>query len=831
VRLAGRLDGTLTGPASGPAAPIGLRWVRAHRAELGLTLADLETLGKPTVRSEGGIRQVRWPQEVDGVKVADAELRVNVGEDGRLINVMGSPVRASELPRNVKPRRPRPRGDAELTIFENRLAYRYMDGDHDTVVDADTGETLRRRSIVKRALVWDNHPSLNVPAKPFDLSVWQTESNRLRNPWMHVKRHDKAPTGLPEDVVPGDYEFVSVPGAGCTSARPCSWSGASKPNLNQNAVQAYYLANVFREHLAAPPFSFNFHKDGTLDQLIIETSDGAGTNNAEMATPRPGGSPRMQMYLWGGGPFRNVNGGDDASILWHEYAHGLTERSITDSSGLGALWEPQGYSMGEGWSDFFAKDLLVEQGHEVDSDQPGEIDMGNYTDVNPVSSSAMRFQAIDCTVGAPAAQCPAGASSGPGGFTFGDFGRIFGTGNGRHEPHADGEIWAQTLWDLRTAIGATEARRLIASALGVTKPEPTFLDGRDAILQVDQATGGQFKEQIWRVFAARGMGVNARANVPTAPVEDFTALPNTTITAKPPALSNLSTVSFTFSGTTGSTFECSLDGSPFASCTSGQSWSVSEGTHTFLVRAVNVVGPDDTPAGYTFTVDRTPPRTMITEAPPPFMSTRSGSVSFTATEPATFRCSLDDQPSVACTSPFAWSGLADGAHVVAVRAIDLAGNADPDLERIEFMVASSEPVPTPTSTPTPTPTATATATPAATAAPLPLPSPTPVPTAIPTPSPKPRALASASAPKTVALRTGKVKLTLRGQRGAKVTVQAKLGSRVVGKATKRLRGTRLSFQLKLDKKRLKARKTVSVRVKASGSGLTTVTRTVKLRVR
>ncbi len=35
VRMAARLDGTLTAPAKGTAAAIGLRYVRAHRAELG----------------------------------------------------------------------------------------------------------------------------------------------------------------------------------------------------------------------------------------------------------------------------------------------------------------------------------------------------------------------------------------------------------------------------------------------------------------------------------------------------------------------------------------------------------------------------------------------------------------------------------------------------------------------------------------------------------------------------------------------------------------------------------------------------------------------------
>ena len=66
------------------------------------------------------------------------------------------------------------------------------------------------------------------------------------------------------------------------------------------------------------------------------------------------------------------------------------------------------------------------------------------------SPHTIRAQALDCPVGAPGrgpARRPARAGSG--GFTYGDFGKIVDG----PEVHADGEIWAQTLWDLRAAVG------------------------------------------------------------------------------------------------------------------------------------------------------------------------------------------------------------------------------------------------------------------------------------------------------------------------------------------------------------------------------------------
>ncbi len=280
-----------------------------------------------------------------------------------------------------------------------------------------------------------------------------------------------------------------------------------------------------------------------------------------------------------------------------------------------------------------------------------------------------------------------------------------------------------------------------------------------------------------------------------------TQLPETTLTARPPALTNAATVTFDFAGG-GSSFQCSLDGAAFVACTSGQAWPVAGGTHTFAVRSVNNVGVDPTPATHTFTVDTTAPETIIAWAPPPILTTREFSLAFTATEAATFVCSVDGAAAAPCASPLKLTGLSEGAHSVAVTATDAAGNVDPTPARSDFTVII------PALPPAPRPTATA--------------------------APK-NALTSATVAKTASLKTlrktGKLKITLRSAPGAKVTVQAKVGSRVIGTATRTRSG---AFQLALSKSRLRAAKVgnnVVLRLQASGKGLKAVTQTLKVRLK
>jgi len=287
-------------PAAAFAAPedVALRYVREHRAQLGLDAGDVAALQAPTVAEGGNVTTVRFGQAVDGIPAADSEVRVNLAPDETVLNAVGDPahdldanttstVTAGEAVRAVQAATSSFRATtvdkiaqgatrettytdgtaAELTLDERRLVWRvtYREASTkvwDAFVDARTGHVRRRVNMVKSetpAKVWENHPGAAAggTADTVDLELNGLPAGALRLSGRHVRAFtdldDDDAAGPGEEVAPGSYTFQAFPSANCTVAKPCSWSGADgtwNTNRQQNAVQAFYLANRFRARLA-----------------------------------------------------------------------------------------------------------------------------------------------------------------------------------------------------------------------------------------------------------------------------------------------------------------------------------------------------------------------------------------------------------------------------------------------------------------------------------------------------------------------------------------------------------------------------------------------------
>ena len=168
----------------------------------------------------------------------------------------------------------------------------------------------------------------------------------------------------------------------------------------------------------------------------------------------------------GGMTFYNL--GLFADVIYHEYTHGITDYMYRP---LGGLSGGQGSALHEGLSDYFACTITGES-------QLGEGLFRNAPDT-PLRELDHRLQ---------------------------------WPGDARGESHADGEIFAGALWDLRRSVGAAVADPLIHFAR--TLAPRTFEAYANAILLQDDlqfgdgqaANGSPHRVHILTAFAAHGIG-------------------------------------------------------------------------------------------------------------------------------------------------------------------------------------------------------------------------------------------------------------------------------------------------------------------------------------
>lgn len=229
------------------------------------------------------------------------------------------------------------------------------------------------------------------------------------------------------------------------------------------------------------------------------------------------------------------DGSFDNGVMIHEYGHGISNRLTGDGySCLNAMPFTNPYSnltyskeqMGEGWSDFFALMLTNRPGDNASVPRG----IGTYVSAEAITDGGIR----------PAKYSPD--------FTINDYtytdtnGMEFQNGSTMvPDVHSIGFVWATMLWDLHwqyvakygyssnvtanTTNGSSRVLQLVTDALKLQACDPTFIDGRDAILAADMATTqGADRCMIWRTFAKRGLGVNASAGSKTNindQVEDF----------------------------------------------------------------------------------------------------------------------------------------------------------------------------------------------------------------------------------------------------------------------------------------------------------------------
>jgi len=298
-------------------------------------------------------------------------------------------------------------------------------------------------------------------------------------------------------------------------------------------TQLFYVVNWYHDQLFKLGFdeaSGNFQATNFSgmglgnDRVNADAQDGNGTNNANFATPPDGTSGRAQMYRFTG-PTIDRDGDIDSEILMHELTHGTSNRLVGNAVGLN--WDPA-RGMGEGWSDFVAMSLLNNTNADNPNGQYGSGAWATYKLIAGFTDNYLygirRFpyttnHAINPMTWADVDDVTNNLGGGiaPTPINF--------NGNGGMEVHNSGEIWALTLWGVRARVIADPAGANgdvptgnhtmllnVINGLKMTPVNPTFTDGRDAIIQADCATNACANEtSIWDGFADRGLGYGAQS--------------------------------------------------------------------------------------------------------------------------------------------------------------------------------------------------------------------------------------------------------------------------------------------------------------------------------
>jgi hypothetical protein len=542
------IDGApLSAPESGAPDGIARGFLKQHASLFALSDEGVANLKLNREDNDRGTTFLNYTQTLDGIKVFEGDIKVAVNSNGEVLSISEGflvsgqqvglepaldeaqgiarafehagrkviPSFAETLARSAKGdtatfANPLSAGNeevlSELNVLrvgnEARLAWHVYadigaDEWYELLVDAHTGELLLRSNLYKdqaQGTVYTEAPDKG--ARQLVSFVGDTTINTAAG-WMgtstvttgnNVEAYlDRNADNLPDTTSGNGLSSGHASAADQNFTFPFDTTLAPTTATNQAAVvtNLFYFNNIIHDYSYTLGFTEsarnfqvnNYGRGGTgNDSVRAEAQDGSGTNNANFATPPDGQRPRMQQYIFtAANPDRDSS--VDGDVVFHEYGHGISNRLI--GNGSTALSGTQSGAMGEGWSDYWACTMN------------GDGAVGEYSTANPNGIRRAAYTVPAAAVHDSYADVCAGGCA----------------------VHGDGEVWAATLWDLRTQLGATITDNIVLNGMKFTPTRPSFLNARDGILQADQNLyGGANRCAIWTVFARHGMGVSAVGN-------------------------------------------------------------------------------------------------------------------------------------------------------------------------------------------------------------------------------------------------------------------------------------------------------------------------------
>ena len=325
----------------------------------------------------------------------------------------------------------------------------YSAGGDQTLVDASTGRTVARTSVVLDATgqgrVFDPNPVTTLRNE--SLTDQKDADYAALQPAYFVR---------PLTNLDGSGylrgSFADVQGTGRAFSASLSFLfGRSDTRFEQ--TMAYYDVNGAQEYIQSLGFTDvnNEPQDVKVDQF-------GGDNSFYY--------PRQDFIKLGKG---GVDDGEDAEVTWHEYGHAIQDAQVP---GFGVGHDAG--SIGEAFGDYWAVTMSVpvSGGYEVPC--VANWDSISYTSEVP---HCLRRVDLDLTV-----DDQTGAI------------------------HHDGQIWSRALWDIHRALGRTTADRIILEAQFSFSPDTSFEDAAlDTVAAAQALSGNTAARRVRRAFQDRGI--------------------------------------------------------------------------------------------------------------------------------------------------------------------------------------------------------------------------------------------------------------------------------------------------------------------------------------
>lgn len=410
---------------------------------------------------------------------------------------------------------------ADCTRAVGNLASR-APWDHDTRTGLSTSTTIGNNAVTAES--W-THAFVPSPTQFRPISAARDYTFPWTNAWNRADCNSGTPYGAA--FVPGESFDIAaaVTNLFAMHNRMHDWSyhlGFTEENWNAQADN-FGLTE---------PFRGNDPVIGNAQAGARVPPPGIVRNNANMFTLPDGQSSVTNMYLWqptaAGFYPPCVDGDYDMAVIGHEYTHMIENRMV--GKGDRRSGHHAG-AMGESVSDQLAVEYLNENGFVPTSDE-NPFAVGAYVTgekVRGIRNYAGNFPSFG-EFPTPSVYSQVNP------LNLSDVGYDL-TGP---QVHADGEIWTATNLDIRKALAAKygsqfpegdrarQARcaggvlpadecpgnrrwiQLLLDAFLLMPTNPSMIDARNAILSADMMRfGGANQNELWRVFARRGLGRDA----------------------------------------------------------------------------------------------------------------------------------------------------------------------------------------------------------------------------------------------------------------------------------------------------------------------------------